>query len=68
MVKNIQQGASGIKVLRLDMCISIISLSNIMHQIWRNNPFSQGNKEAKRAARLEVASDTEEVGSGVERI
>ena len=68
MVKNIEQGASGIKVLRLDMCIFIISLSNIIHQIWRNDPFSQGNKEAKRAARLELGSDTEEVGSGVERI
>ena len=68
MVKNIEQGASGIKVLRLDTCISIISLSNIIHQIWRNDPFSQGNKEAKRAARLELGSDTEEVGSGVESI
>ena len=68
MVKNIEQGASGIKVLRLDTCISIISFSNIIHQIWRNDPFSQGNKEAKRAARLELGSDTEEVGSGVESI
>ena len=68
MVKNIEQGASGIKVLRLDTCISIISLGNIIHQIWRNDPFSQGNKEAKRAARLELGSDTEEVGSGVESI
>ena len=68
MVKNIEQGASGIKVLRFDTCISIISLSNIIHQIWLNDPFSQGNKEAKRAARLELGSDTEEVGSGVESI
>ena len=35
-----------IKVLRLDMCTSMISLSKIAHQIWHNHPFShdeQGN-------------------------
>ena len=33
-----------IEVLRLDMCTSIISLSKIADQIWRDHPFSQRNK------------------------
>ena len=33
-----------IKVLRLDMCASMISLNKIAHQLWRDNPFSQRNK------------------------
>ena len=68
MAKNIQQSVSGINVLRFDMCTSIISLRNIIHQIWRNHPFSQGNKTAKRAARVEVGGDGEGAGVGVERI
>ena len=33
-----------IKVLRLDMCTFMISLSKIAHQMWRDHPFSQRNK------------------------
>ena len=33
-----------IRVLRLDMCTSRISLSKIAHQMWHDHPFSQRNK------------------------
>ena len=42
-----QQGPSGAKVSRLDICRTIISLSNIAHQMWRDLPFSQRNKATK---------------------
>ena len=35
------------KVLRLDMCISMISSSKIAHQMWRDHPFSQRKKKTK---------------------
>ena len=38
-----------IKVLRLDMSRSIISLSKITHQMWRDHPFIQRNKTTERA-------------------
>ena len=34
------------------MCRSIMSLSKITHQIWRNHPFSQANKATKRAGSI----------------
>ena len=37
------------KVLRLDMSRSIISLSKITHQMWRDHPFIQRNKTTERA-------------------
>ena len=37
----------GIKVPRLDMCRSIVSLSKIAHQIWRDNPSSQRIRQQK---------------------
>ena len=37
------------KVPRLGMCRSIILLSKITHQMWRDQPFSQRNKGRKRA-------------------
>ena len=40
-----------IKVLRIDMCRSII-LSKIEHQIWCDYPFSQRNKAAESALGL----------------
>ena len=33
-----------IKVLWLDMCTSMISLTKIAHQMWHNHPLSQRNK------------------------
>ena len=46
-----RQGPSGTKVPRLDMCRSIISLSKIAHQVWRNQSFSQKNKTTEKAVR-----------------
>ena len=44
------QGTSSTKVPRLDMCRSIISLSNITHQMWHFHPFNhQRNKTTERA-------------------
>ena len=36
-----------IKVLKLNMCTSMISLSKIAHQVWCDHPFSQRNKTAE---------------------
>ena len=33
-----------VKVLRLNMCTSMISLNKIAHQMWRNHPFSERGK------------------------
>ena len=50
------QGPSSIKVKRLDMCRSIISLGKTPQLIWHDLPFSKRNKAIKRAVgyRLEV--------------
>ena len=45
------QGFSGNKVPRLDMCRSIISSKK--HQMCHNHPFSQRNKETKRAVEVD---------------
>ena len=44
-----QHGRSGTKVPRLDIYRSIISLSEITHQMWHGHPFSQRNKTSKIA-------------------
>ena len=41
-----QQSPSDIKVRRVDMCRSVISLSKITHQMWHDHPFTQGNKKS----------------------
>ena len=51
-----------IKVLRLDMCRSIISLTKITHQMWRDHPFSQRNKTTERAVRLGAGGSKEREG------
>ena len=38
-VWNIWQGRSGTKVPRFDIYSSVISLSEIIRQIWHNHPF-----------------------------
>ena len=43
------QGRSGTKVPTLDFYRSIISLSEIAHQMWHGHPFSQRNKTSKIA-------------------
>ena len=44
-------------VLRFDICRSIIPLSKVTHQMWRDHPLSQGNKETKRAEGVEFGGD-----------
>ena len=39
------------------MCRSIISLSKIAHQMWRNHSFSQRNKTIERAVGVGVGGD-----------
>ena len=62
--KNTHQGSSGTNVQRLDMCWSILSLSRIAHQMWRDGPFSQRNRTTERTVGIGVAKDRE-VGGGV---
>ena len=49
-----------IKVLRLDMCTFMISLSKIAHQMWRDHPFSQRNKTTQWAVRNGIGGNREE--------
>ena len=42
------QGPSGTEVPKPNICISIISLSKIAHQMWHNHPFSQRNKRTEK--------------------
>ena len=49
-----------IKALRLYMCTSMISLSNIAYQMWRNHPFSQRNKTTELSVRIGVGDNREE--------
>ena len=44
------------------MCRSIISLSKIAHQMWRDHPFSQRNKTTERAVGVGVEGNREERG------
>lgn len=60
MSKNTQQGPSGTKVPRVDMCRSIISLSKITYNMWCDHPFSQRNKTTKRAVKVEVGGEGRE--------
>ena len=47
----------------LDMCRSILSLSKIAHQLWRDLPFSQRNKTTEKTIGVEVRGDRE-MGKG----
>ena len=49
-----QQGPSGTKVPKLDMCWSIISLNKITHQMLRDHIFIQNNKATERAVEVKV--------------
>ena len=51
-----------IKVLRLDMCRSIISLSEITKQMWCNHTFSQRNKPTESAVGVGVGVGVEVTG------
>ena len=42
------------QVLRLDMCTSIIPLSKIADQMWRDHPFSQRNKTTEEEVEVGV--------------
>ena len=48
-----------IKVLRLDICTSMISLSKIAHQMWRDHLFSQRNKTTEWAVGVGVEGNRE---------
>ena len=45
------------KVLRLHMCTSMISLSKIAHQMWHGHPLSQRNKTTKWAMGVGLGSN-----------
>ena len=43
-----------IKVLRLNMCTSMISLNKIAHQLWHDHPFSERDKTTEWAVGVRV--------------
>ena len=59
---NILLHKTHIKVLRLDMCRSIISLSEITKQMWCNHTFSQRNKPTESAVGVGVGVGVEVTG------
>ena len=54
-----------IKVLRIDMCKSLILLSKMAHQMWGDHPFSQRNKITEREVGMRVGVDWKAGGKGV---
>ena len=46
---KINQGPSGSKVPRLDMCRCMPLLSKIAHQMWRDHQFSQRSSATEKA-------------------
>ena len=54
VTNNTRPDLSGIMVPRLQLCRSVISLSRVTYQIWRDPPFSQVNKATKIAVGVEV--------------
>ena len=59
LVHKTHIGPSGTKLPRLPMCRSIISLSKIIHQMWRDHPFSQISKTTEIAVGVGVGRDRE---------
>ena len=55
-------------VPRLDTSRSIISLSRMTHQMWRNHPLGQRNKTAIRAERVEVGRGGQNMKKGAGNI
>ena len=53
-----------IKVLRIDMCIFMILLNKMAHQMWHDCTFNQRNKTTERAVREGVGGDRGERGAG----
>ena len=51
-------------VPRFDICRSIISVSKIVHQMWCDHPFSQGNKTTKRVVWVGIGDNRERRGGG----
>ena len=51
---------SGTNVPRFNIYRSIISLSEITHQMWHDYPFSQRNKPSKIAVEVKVGGNGEE--------
>ena len=46
------------------MCRSILSLSKIAHQMWRDHPFGQRNMTTERTMGVGVGGDREVRGGG----
>ena len=46
------------------MCRSILSLSKITHQLWRDHPFIQRNRTTERTVGVGVRGDRELGGGG----
>ena len=44
------KGPSDTKVPRLEMCISIISLSKIAHQMWRDHPIQPKKQDNRKSS------------------
>ena len=61
-IKYTHQGLSVTMVPRFDICRSIISVSKIVHQMWCNHPFSQGNKTTKRVVWVGIGDNRERRG------
>ena len=59
LLHKTRQTPSGTKVPRPGMCISIISLNKIAHQMWRDHPFSQRSKTTERVVGLGVVGNRE---------
>ena len=49
-VKDTLLRKTHVKVLRLDMCRSMMSVTKIAYQLWNDHPFSQRNKTTEGAA------------------
>ena len=53
-----------IKVLSFDICASMMSLSKIAHQMWRDHPFSHRNKTTEKAVGTGSPTGVENIGGG----
>ena len=57
-----EQGRSGTKATRLDIYSSVISLSEITHQMWPDHPFSQRNETSKKAVEVKLGGNNGKEG------
>ena len=50
------------------MCRSILSLSKLAHQMWRDHSISQRNKTTERTVGVEIGGDREVGERGLDKI